>query len=154
LAIVKIVDDANPNVGDTVTFKITVTNNGPNTATNVTVQELMDSGLKFVSATPSQGGFNQSTGIWTVGTVSLAGVATLLVRAIDTNADPVTNTASIAHSDQFDPITANNSASTTVKGAQADLAVIKTVDNPTANVGEAVNFTITVSNLDGSAVRD
>ena len=39
-----------------VAYNITVTNNGPGTATNVTVQDTLPNNLIFVSATPSAGG--------------------------------------------------------------------------------------------------
>ena len=151
LAVTKTVSDSNPNVGDNVTFTITVTNNGLNPATNVTVQELVGSGLVFVSATPSQGTYNSTSGVWTVGTVGLIGAPTLLIVARATTSNVVTNTASIKHSDQFDPVSSNNSDSIAVKGSQADLALTKTVDRSTADVGDIVTFTITVTNLDGSA---
>ena len=154
LAITKTVDDDKPNVGDNVTFTITVTNNGPNSATNVTVQELLGTGLTFVSDIPSQGTYDSTSGVWTVGTVGLIGAPTLLIVARVTNSNLVTNTASIKHSDQFDPVSGNNSDSIAVKGSQADLAVTKTVDRSTANVGDTVTFTITVTNLDGSACHD
>ena len=154
LAITKTVNDNNPNVGDNVTFTITATNNGPNSATNVTVQELLGSGLAFVSDIPSLGTYDPISGVWTVGTVGLIGAPTLLIVARATTSDVVTNTASIKHSDQFDPVSSNNSASIAVKGSQADLAVTKTVDKSTANVGDTVTFTITVTNLNGSACHD
>ena len=48
-----------------------------------------------------------------------------------------------AHADQFDPDTANNSASATETPQQADLAVTKTVSDPTPNVGDTITFTVT-----------
>ena len=144
LAITKTVSDSNPNVGDNITFTITVTNNGPNSATNVTVQELLGTGLTFVSDTASQGTYDPTSGVWTVGTVGLIGAPTLLIVARATSSNAVTNTASIKHSDQFRPgFLSNNSDSIEVKGSPADLAVTKTVDRSTANVGDTVTFTIT-----------
>ena len=58
----KSVSDATPNVGDTVTFTVTLSNQGPNTATGVIVQDLLPAGLTFVSATASQGTYNGTTG--------------------------------------------------------------------------------------------
>ena len=55
LALGKTVSDARPNVGDTVTFTVTLTNLGPDPATGVQVTDLLPAGLTFASATPSQG---------------------------------------------------------------------------------------------------
>ena len=72
LALAKTVSNPTPNVGDSITFTITLTNNGPDTATNVTVNDLLPAGLTFVSGTPSEGTYDPTTGIWTVGTVAVA----------------------------------------------------------------------------------
>src|SRR5262249_28037786 len=63
-------DNSSPSVSDTITFTITLTNHGPNTATDVIVSDPLPAGLLFVSATASQGSFDHTTGIWTVGTVT------------------------------------------------------------------------------------
>ena len=60
--------------------------------------------------------------------------------------DAQTNTATVADADQFDPDTANNSASATVTPQLADLALTKTVSDATPNVGDKVTFTVTASN--------
>jgi uncharacterized repeat protein (TIGR01451 family) len=113
LSVLKDVSSTTPNVGDTITFGVTVTNNGPNPATGVTVTDLLPAGLSFVSATPSQGTYVPGTGIWSVGSLAVSGSATLTIQATATSLGNQTNTASISHSEQFDPNTANNSASVT-----------------------------------------
>jgi uncharacterized repeat protein (TIGR01451 family) len=97
-----------------VTFTITLTNNGPDPATGVTVQDTLPAGLTFVSAAPSQGTYDNTTGLWDVGTVTTATPQTLTIRAQVTSPSAQTNTATIGHSDQFDPNVGNNSASATV----------------------------------------
>ena len=57
-----------------------------------------------------------------------------------------TNTATISDADQFDPNTGNNTASATETPQQADLAITKTVSNPTPNVGDIITFTVTLTN--------
>ena len=47
----KSVDVENPNFGDTVTYTVTVTNNGVGDAKQVVVRDTLDKGLKFVKAT-------------------------------------------------------------------------------------------------------
>ena len=54
------------NVGDKVTFLVTATNNGPNTATNINIRDIIPAGLTGVIVTPSVGTYNSTTGIWTI----------------------------------------------------------------------------------------
>ena len=70
LALAKTVNDPTPNVGDTITFTVSLTNAGPSAATGVRVADLLPAGLTFVSATPSQGTYTPGSGVWTVGTVT------------------------------------------------------------------------------------
>ncbi len=89
----------------------------------------------------------RATGDWTVG--SLGGRRHRATLTVDVSVDAAgdyTNTASISHSDQFDPVGANNTASAQVWTAVADIAIAKSVDKPAPPVGSAVKFTITATN--------
>jgi uncharacterized repeat protein (TIGR01451 family) len=145
LAVAKSVSTSTPNVGDTVTFTVTLTDAGPAAATNVAVADQLPTGLTFVSATPSQGTYNAATGVWTVGMVTTSTPETLAIQAKVVSPNPLTNTAAISHADQFDPVTANNTASATETPLQADLAVTKTVSDSSPNVGVTVTFTVTLT---------
>jgi uncharacterized repeat protein (TIGR01451 family)/fimbrial isopeptide formation D2 family protein len=152
LAVDKVVSDARPNVGDTITFTITLTNLGRDTATNVTVLDQLPAGLQFVSATANEGTYDPGTGIWTVGTVDTLFARTLQIDAVvlppvSGVPQPQTNTASVNSSDQYDPDPSNNTDSVTETPQYADLAVEKVVSNPRPNVGGQVTFTITLTNL-------
>ena len=146
LAIVKTVNDPTPNVGDQITFTVTLTNNGPNTATGVQVTDLLPAGVTFVSSNPSQGTYTPGSGVWTVGTITPGTPQTLAIVATVVSSAAQTNTATVTAADQFDPNTGNNSASATETPQQADLALTKTVSNPTPNVGDTVTFTVTLTN--------
>ena len=61
----KTVSNPTPNVGDQITFTVTLSNQGPDAATGVQVTDLLPAGLTFVSATPSQGTYNNVSGVWT-----------------------------------------------------------------------------------------
>ncbi len=159
LVLSKGVDDSAPNVGDTITYTVTARDDGPAAATGVTVQDLLPAGLTFVSATPSRGSYDSGTGTWTIGNLDLSTAQTLAIQARVTSPNPSTNTATITHADQFDPDTANNTASAVVTPQQADLALAKTVSDPTPNVGDTISYTITLTDngpdaATGVSVRD
>jgi len=147
IAVSKTVSNATPNVGDSVTFTITATNNGPSDATGVAITDSLPSGLAFVSATPSQGTYTQASGLWTIGALANAADATLQITATVLMPGALTNTATKTAGNEFDPNTGNNAGSA-VANAQpsADLQVTKTVSNATPSLGTDVTFTITVHN--------
>src|SRR5262249_17212236 len=112
--------------------------NGPNTASDVLVQDLLPPGLTFVSAAPSQGTYNSTTGAWTVGTVDPSTPRTLALTARVVSPVAQTNTVAISHSDQFDPNTGNNSGTPTATPPPADLRVTNPVSDPIPNVGHVI----------------
>jgi uncharacterized repeat protein (TIGR01451 family) len=144
LALTKTVSDATPNVGDTVTFTVTLTNNGPDTAAGVTVTDLLPVGLTFVSALPSQGTYDSVTGLWDVGSVTPGAPQTLLIVATVVSPSAQTNTATISDSDQFDPDTGDNTASADVTpggAASTSTAATTTTEATTTTTTEAATTT-------------
>src|SRR6185437_17096000 len=136
LALTKTVSDATPNLGDTITFTLTLTDNGPATATGVSVEDQLPAGLTFIAATPSQGTYSAASGRWTLGTVTTAAPQTLqLTTRVDSTAAQ-TITATIASADQLDPDTPNNSASVTITAA--DTAPVAHDDSYTAAEGNSL----------------
>src|SRR5262249_37184610 len=115
-------------------------------ATNVRVTDILPASLTFVSATASQGTYSPLTAIWSAGTITTATPQTLQIQATVLSSGTETNTASISHSDQFDPDPANNSASGSESPQQSDLSVTKAVSDTTPIVGDTITFTITLSN--------
>ena len=73
-----------------------------------------------------------------------------MILATVVSPSPQTNTATITDADQFDPVTANNTASVVETPQHADLVLTKTVNDPTPNVGDTITFTVT---LDQHAAR-
>lgn len=146
LALSKSVSNATPNVGDVIIFTITLSNNGPSAATNVTANDLLPSGLTFLSATPSQGIYSSLTGIWTVGMIASGASKTMTIAATVVSPNPLINNAGVAHSDQYDPNNANNAASASETPQQANLSLLKMVDNGSPRLGSLVTFTIHLSN--------
>ena len=154
LSVLKTVDNQSPNVGDNVTYTLTVSNGGPDGATNVALTDTLPAGLTFVSSSATQGAYSNGTGIWTVGSLSSGGSATLNIVATVTTGGSKTNTTQVSASDQFDAdSTPGNSAgaeddqaSIAITPAVADLSLTKSASDTTPNVGDNVTFTIVASN--------
>ena len=146
LAVTKTVANPRPDKGDDDTFTVTVTNNGPDTATNVALSDVLPDGLTYKSDTESQGAFDSATGTWTVGTLANGAGATLTLTANVPDYGDYTNSASISHSDQYDPNSANNTSSASLTTRVADIGVTKTADKPAPAVGSTVTYTVTATN--------
>lgn len=140
------------------TYEVTLTNTSSDDATGVVVTDEIPAGLIFQSATEGED-YSASTGVWNVGTVPAGQTRTI---AIDVMLDParadqfapISNTAEITAANEFDPDSTpgnqnpdeDDQSSVSVAPAHADLSLTKTIENPTANVGEDLTFTITASN--------
>ncbi len=153
--------------GDNITYTINLSNNGPSSASNVTVTDAVPANTTFVSASvvtgtgwgvsaPSVGG----TGNVVFSKASVANGETAvfqIVVKVDTgtaNGATITNTATAA-SDTPDPNGANNTATaTTTVVAQADLAVTKSDSPDPVAAGQNITYTINfVNNGAGNATN-
>ena len=130
----KSVDVENPNFGDTVTYTVTVTNNGIGDAKQVVVRDTLDKGLKFVKATGKYT-FDESTNTVTW-IVDLANgeSQTFYVTAVAEAYGVLSNIVSVGD-----------------KSASADVTVPeiipgKSVDVENPNFGDTVTYTVTVTN--------
>lgn len=155
LELSKSVNDASPNLGDSVTFTITVSNTGASTATGVEIQDQLPTGLRINAPGDifeSQGTYNASTGIWQVGSIGTNQSATLTITAVVDTAGPRSNSAQVIAADQADFDSTPNDgmgddfASVPFATTSANLSLTKTVDDATPNVNQDVNFTVTVFN--------
>jgi uncharacterized repeat protein (TIGR01451 family) len=100
--------------GATVTYKVTVRNNGPNPATEVIVSDTLPPSIKFVSATSSQG-FCQGivTGTCNLGTIATGAQLTVTITGRTSKAATISNTVT-ATAFGVDPNKSNNAAAATV----------------------------------------
>lgn len=106
LSLTKTVDDASPQEGDTITYSVTVTNAGPDDATGVRVTDVLPGGLTFVFASVGTGSYDQGTGVWDVGALTVGETATLVIQALvdaGTAGTTITNVAVVSGADQSDP---------------------------------------------------
>jgi len=113
LTVTKTVDKSTANVGDTLTYTISLINNGPDNAPATNIIDLLPSGLSFVSATSTTGSYSTTTGVWTIGNLTDNASSTLIIITTvntGTEGQKITNTA-VASSTEPDSNLANNSSS-------------------------------------------
>ena len=94
LTLSKVVDNSAPVTGADVIYTITVQNEGTEDATAVDVTDLLPTGVSYVSDSPSQGSYDDATGLWSVGTLTPTSTATLAITATVTAASGTVTNAS------------------------------------------------------------
>ena len=130
----KSVDIENPNFGDTVTYTVTVTNNGIVDAKQVVVVDHLDKGLKYVSSS-NNGVYDE--------------VAHTVTWVVDIAAGSSLDLTVTAVADEYGVLT--NDVTVGDKRASVDVTVpeiipTKDVNNTAPNFGDKVEYTITLSN--------
>jgi uncharacterized repeat protein (TIGR01451 family) len=114
IGIVKTVDNANPNPGDTINYTLTVSATGPSTSFGVVATDVLPSGVTFVSASTAEGSYANSTGIWTIGTLNVGQQAVLVITATvnaGTEGEVIANTGTVKESPSVvDQLSGNNSS--------------------------------------------
>jgi uncharacterized repeat protein (TIGR01451 family) len=147
-------------------YTLVVQNRGPSDNDNVKLTDPMAAGLSLVSAKPGQGSCSTTGGKVScdLGTLAAGGSTQVLVTATVTStatssggactsagrSDSITNTATVT-GDSFDPDTSDNKGSATVCPGPGpdptfDLVAAKTAASKSVYVGQALKYTITVTN--------
>ncbi len=163
ISISKTVSDMNPEVGDEVVFIIQVNNDGPNDASGLIIEDELENGYQYVSATTSSGIYDEIAGSWDLSAIANGATETLEVRAIVLSSGEYKNTAELIALDTYDPDSnPNNNLGSEddqatvipVPGGLNDLSLSKTVDNTNPNVGDVVRFVVSISNSGPSDARN
>ncbi|MFH1842505.1 MAG: DUF11 domain-containing protein, partial [bacterium] len=131
LELTKVIDDPAPDEGQTVFYTVTVTNQGPDNASGVLVNDALPAGVTHVDAVASQGTYDDGSGDWDIGGLAATDVVTLTIEAtVDegTAGDLISNLATVIASDQEDPDGDNNSDTADCTVGSTDLQLVKSVD--------------------------
>jgi uncharacterized repeat protein (TIGR01451 family) len=142
LNVSKVVSSTGPfEIDDNVTWVVTLWNNGPGNATNITVAENVSglTGLQDITAVASLGIYNTTTNLWNITELNNATSATLtLTTNFSTSGDKV-NKINITALDGTDPDVTDNSAEVMVQikekeitppqAPKADLTISKRVSS-------------------------
>jgi uncharacterized repeat protein (TIGR01451 family) len=150
---------ASINAGSNVSYSVTVTNNGPNDAQNVTLSDALPAGTTFVSEAQGSGPAFTCTNpaVGATGSVSCM-IATLAsggsaaftlvfrVHAGATSGSTVTNVATVSYPGS-DPTPGNNSASTAAATISTSVDVSVAASGPAAIIaGNSISYNITATN--------
>ncbi len=150
-------NDVTPFTGTEITFEVVVTNDGPANATGVIVTDILPTGYDFILYSSTTGVYDETTGIWTVGSIANGTSETLLIDVLVNETGNYVNTAEITASNILDlDSTPNNGILTEddqdevlvtpVLTPRIDLSVTKMADTMTPDVGGQITFTMTVTN--------
>jgi len=160
LTIEKTADNQNPSVGDTVTYTISVSNDGPDTATDIRVLDIVDEteldsativnslGVIFAVCDPVTEDCAIIFDTLASGSSSFVEISFTVLAS-----GPIENTALIFFAGQPDPDSTpginfgeDDDATETIFAGIADLSIEKIVDNLIPAVGDIITYTITVTN--------
>ena len=139
------------NVLQDVTYTLTVTNNGPDDATNAVLTDIIPAALGFVSATTTQGSTPTDTnGTVTAkfGTITAGSTVTVTITVHATlSAPPSVSSLVNVTSALSDPNTGNNSATiVTTVNPLIDLALSGSGSASTVLAGQYLTYTFVVKN--------
>ncbi|OZQ66255.1 hypothetical protein CA600_11935 [Paenibacillus sp. VTT E-133280] len=139
-------------IGDTVTYNVNITNSGIEAVNSVILNDPTPTGAAFVTGSVSVNGvpfpnLNPSSGI-SIGTLA-PGASTLVAYSVIVTSVPPTasliNKASVTFtSGVFSGSTFSNTV--TIPVYQPNISVVKTASTNNATTGDAVSYTLTVSN--------
>jgi uncharacterized repeat protein (TIGR01451 family) len=99
-----------------VTYTITATNNGPDNATGVQINDQLPTGLTYTTSTPPTGTtYTNTNGLWNIGNMNNGETETLTITALITQTTgTITNTATLTNTNEYDWNFANNAQTTII----------------------------------------
>ena len=163
LSLEKTVDVSTPNVGDTVVFTLTATNNGPSDDLGGSiVTDVLPTGYSYVSDTgnTTNGSYDNLSGEWVLPALP-NGTSVVLTISAEVNspngpASEFNNIAEVTTATNFDSDSTSNNddgdqseddeSAVAVTPQVSDLEIANSVSQPTANPGDTLIITVDVLN--------
>ncbi|NNF18375.1 MAG: DUF11 domain-containing protein, partial [Flavobacteriaceae bacterium] len=148
LALTKTIDKNEAATGELVVFTIIVRNQGPYSATGISISENIPAGYELLRATATTGDYSRETSLWNIPELPNGESATLSVEAMVNPTGPYSNSVSIIGLDQADTAPSDNSATSGINTVRpmADLELEKQVNEIAPNVDDIVIFTLNITN--------
>ena len=157
LEVIKQVSNKSPFFGETITWLISVKNNGPDMATDVVLYDLLDDGLIYSDYSSTVGTFDGNK--WDIGSLNNKQIEYLNITCIANKLGDIANSA-FANASEVDRNNSNNKDGEMITVYPlTDLSVVKIVNNSNPNYLDLVKWYIIVSNngpnsATGVVVRD
>ena len=143
--VVKSVSNSKPNFADVIRWTITVSNNGPDAATGVVVNESLPKSMIWISDDAS-GKYNHNTGLWNVGNINNGEMKILTITTKVNGTGSFVNHVSVT-GNEFDWNKTDNNDSVPIKVANAsDLSVIKLANQSVVDYLHLVKWSVIVKN--------
>jgi uncharacterized repeat protein (TIGR01451 family) len=141
--------------GDTASFTITVTNNGPGIAKNVTLNDPLPAGIAWQDDSANCS-ITNGTLSCQFGDLAPGDSRTVHVSGTTDQADckVLLNTATVSSSNEPPANQDNNSDSATITVLCPSLNITKIADHQTVNAGDPIGYTITVTNNGQGTAKD
>lgn len=134
--------------GETLTYTLTITNNGPSPATNVVISDTLPLSLSLQSVTPATSTQNGQQLNWNLDNMAVGTTQTftIVAKVGGDVRNSVQNTATVT-STVFDPTPGNNSdTETTLVEAKTNLAVTKSDSPDPIGTGNPLIYIVQITN--------
>ena len=138
---------------DRVVWTLNITNNGPNDATGVVVNDVLPKGLIWVSD-DTNGAYNPKTGTLKIGPLKVGETLIVNIVTIVNKTGNITNKANVT-GNEFDIDLNNNHDEKQISIPPAvDVGVVKSVNVSNPRFGDLVEWTLVVSNYGPDVAHD
>jgi uncharacterized repeat protein (TIGR01451 family) len=142
-------------VGQPVTYTITVTNKGPDTATDAKLTDTLNAPVSVISVKPTQGSCTKKIPMsCQLGTIPAGGKVTITVKVKHRDSGCKQRNAASATGEGTDTNPANNLDRVDICVKQVPLRLTKVADRHTLRAGDLVGYTIRVSNPTAGEAKD
>jgi uncharacterized repeat protein (TIGR01451 family) len=149
VSVVKTADDATISAGEDAGFTITVTNDGPGTASNVTLHDPLPAGVAWAES-PDNPDCTIASGTLDCSFGDLIEGASASVHIVGpteaADCGTLTNTATVKADNEDPNFGSDNSSTATITVQCPSLHITKVADDATVSAGDTIGYTITVSN--------
>ncbi len=144
LSVIKSVNATTVLNGHELIYTIVVTNYGPDIATSVTVNEILDSRLILLNNETSRGSYDGS--VWNIGNIGVGETVTLKLIVQINGTGVISNNVTVVTPDQNNTGGNNSTSPDTNVTPAVNITVSKTANVTSVVYGQTVQYTIVVSN--------